>query len=89
MNLKCTFRRNMSETLYQSWLDIVELVSIIRFSEEEDELVWQFTSSGIYSSQSLYRVINFRGIKPVHVSAVWHLKIPLRVHFFLVVSHSQ
>jgi hypothetical protein len=83
VQLKCTFRRNMSEDLYQSWLDIVELVATIQFSEEEDEMVWHFNSNGVYSSQSLYKVINFRGIQPVHVSAVWHLKIPPRVHFFL------
>jgi hypothetical protein len=73
----------MSEEMYQSWLDIVELVSTVQFSEDEDEMVWNFNTSGVYSSQSLYRVINFRGITTVHVSAVWSLKIPPRVHFFL------
>ena len=34
-------------------------------------------------SQSLYRIINFRDVIPVHVSAVWSLKIHPRVHFFL------
>ncbi|GJN07851.1 hypothetical protein PR202_ga25719 [Eleusine coracana subsp. coracana] len=28
--------------------------------DEEDELVWQFSSNGIYSSQSLYKVVNYR-----------------------------
>jgi len=37
--LKCTFRRNVSEELYNSWLEIVDLVSTIQFSEEEDEMV--------------------------------------------------
>jgi hypothetical protein len=83
INLKCTFRRSISESLYQSWLEVVELVATVQFTEEADEMVWQFSSSGIYSSQSLYRIINFRGIMPVHVSAVWSLKIPPRVHFFL------
>ena len=46
-------------------------------------MIWHFNSSGVYSSQSLYKVINFRGIKSVHASAVWSLKIPPRVHFFL------
>jgi len=82
-NLKCTFRRNFSEALYQSWLEIVELVFTIELTEEEDEMVWQYTSKGTYSSQSLYKVINFRGIKQVHVSAIWSLKIPPRVHMFL------
>ena len=55
----------------------------MQFYEEEDEMIWNFNTSGVYSSQSLYRIINFRGIKTVHVSAVWSLKIPPRVHFFL------
>jgi hypothetical protein len=83
VNLKCTFRRTVSEGLYQSWLDIIELVSTVQFTNEEDEMIWQFNSSGIYSSQSLYKIINFRGIKPVHVSAVWSIKVPPRVHYFL------
>ena len=82
VNLKCTFRRTMSDEMYQSWLDIVELVATVQFYEEEDEMIWNFNTSGVYSSQSLYRIINFRGIKTVHVSAVWSLKIPPRVHYF-------
>ena len=38
--LKCTFRRNMSEELYQSWLEIVELVATIHLVDEEDEMIW-------------------------------------------------
>jgi hypothetical protein len=37
----------------------------------------------VYSSQSLYKVINFSGVTSVHVPAVWALKISPRVHFFL------
>jgi hypothetical protein len=83
VNLKCTFRRNISNELYHSRLDIVELVATIQFSNDEDEMLWQFNSSGIYSSQSLYKIINFRRIKLVHVSATWSLKVPPQVHFFL------
>jgi len=43
------------------WLDVVELVSTIRLIDDEDEMVWLFNSSGVYSSQSLYKVINFSG----------------------------
>jgi uncharacterized protein (DUF2235 family) len=82
-NLKVSFRRDVSESLYQSWLELVELVSTVQLTDEEDEMVWQFTSKGIYSSQSLYKVISFRGIKQVHVSSVWNIKIPPRVHMFL------
>jgi hypothetical protein len=46
-------------------------------------LVWQFQSSGIYSSQSLYAIINFRGVKPVYLPSVWKIIVPPRIHFFL------
>ena len=36
-----------------------------------------------YSVQSLYKVVNFLGIKPVFVSTIWDIKIPPRVHYFL------
>jgi len=65
------------------WLEIVQLASTICFLDEEDSLIWQFTSNGVYSSQSMYKVINFRGVLPMHIPAVWSLKIPLRVQFFL------
>lgn len=32
---------------------------------------------------SLYKVINFRGIKPIYLPSIWSLKIPPRVNFFL------
>ena len=46
-------------------------------------MIWQYNSNGIYSTQSLYKIINFRGVQPVFVSAVWDIKVPPRVHFFL------
>lgn len=81
-NLKCTFRRTFSEEMYRSWLEIVELAATISLSDEES-LIWQFSSNGVYSSQSLYKVINFRGVLPVNVPAVWSIKIPPRVQLFL------
>lgn len=79
--MNSSFRRTVSEELYQNWLE-VELASTIQSLDEEDEMIWQCTSSRIYSSQSLYKIINFRGTKHVHISIVWSLKMPPRVHFF-------
>jgi hypothetical protein len=81
--LKCSFRRTVSEDLYRAWLEVVELVSTINLSDVEDALIWQFSSKGIYSSQSLYKITNFRGVQPIHVSALWGIKVPPRVHFCL------
>jgi hypothetical protein len=68
--------------MMRTWEEIVQLASTISFSGTQDEMVWTFNSNGVYSSQSLYKVIDFRGIKPIHTPAVWSLKIPPRVHFF-------
>jgi putative lipoic acid-binding regulatory protein len=82
-SLKCTFRRTVGQRLMNMWDEVVQLATTICFSNEEDNLIWQFSSNGIYSSQSLYWIINNRGILPIFVSAVWSLKVPPRIHFFL------
>lgn len=60
-NLKVSFRRTLSPELYQSWLEVVELVSTITLSSDQDSLIWQFSSKRTFSSQSLYKNIHFRG----------------------------
>jgi hypothetical protein len=52
-------------------------------------LIPHFSPFGIKSpkkglvKQSVYKIINFRGVEPVFPSVVWSLKIPPRVHLFL------
>lgn len=58
-NLKYTFRRGVDQRLMNMWLEIIQLASTIIFTDEEDSLTWKFNSSGTYSSQSLYKIINF------------------------------
>jgi hypothetical protein len=55
----------------RDWDEVVQLASTITFSEDQDEIIWTFKTNGRYSSQALYRVINFRGVRPVHTPAVW------------------
>jgi hypothetical protein len=91
VDLKCSFRRCVDVRLFNVWEEIVSRVESLNLNDEEDELLWMHSSSGIYSSHSLYSVINFRGdggwgggrVTPIYVSAVWKLLIPPRVHFFL------
>jgi len=40
------------------------------FFDGEDPFIWQFTSISIYSSKSLYKVINCKGVILMHVFAV-------------------
>jgi hypothetical protein len=66
----------MNIRLFNPWEEVLSIASSLELSSEEDEPVWQYNSSGIYSSQSLYRVISFIGVLPVYVPAVWKLRIP-------------
>ncbi|XBH79743.1 hypothetical protein VPH35_105647 [Triticum aestivum] len=65
------------------WYELIEIAKSIAFTDECDSLVWQYESSGQYSSTSLYAIINFRGVTPVFLPAVWKIIIPPRVHIFL------
>jgi hypothetical protein len=83
VNLKFTFRRIVDRNLINQWEEVVQIATNIQFSEEDDALVWQFNSSGIYSVQSLYAVINNRGIKQVFTPAMWKIMVSPRVNIFL------
>jgi hypothetical protein len=69
------------QNLGRVWLEVVQIASTIIFTAEEDALIWNFSSNGVYNSQSLYRVINFRGVVPVYTPSIWELKIPPRSSF--------
>jgi hypothetical protein len=83
VDLRCTFRRCVDRRLMEMWEEVVSIVETLELSVAEDELIWQYNSSGAYSSKSLYDVINFRGVTPVFMSALWSLRVPPRIQFFL------
>jgi hypothetical protein len=68
--LKCSFRRCVDRRLFHMWEELVGIAESLVLSEDEDESLWQFSSYGVYSSQSLYGVINFRVVIPVYVPVV-------------------
>ena len=50
------------------WLEVCKLAFTIEFKDEEDALIW--CGSSLYSTQSVYKIMNFRGVQQVFVSAV-------------------
>ena len=44
-NWKCTFRGAVDEELFNTWLEVVQLVLTVQLTEEEDALIWQFSTS--------------------------------------------
>jgi hypothetical protein len=43
-NLKFTFRRTIDRRVMDLWLELVQIVKSIRFSDEPDALIWKYNS---------------------------------------------
>jgi hypothetical protein len=80
--LQLSFRRRVSERLMHMWEDLSSVGESIVLTDEGDQIMWSFSSSGQYSVQSLYAAINHRGVVLVFVQAVWKLSISPGVNFF-------
>jgi hypothetical protein len=61
-SLKFTFRRTVGRRVMDQWLELLQVVSSVRFNDETDTLIWKYNSTGRYSVQSLYGVITDRGL---------------------------
>jgi hypothetical protein len=66
------------------WLELIQIVSVVEFTDDEDSIIWQYESSGKFSVQSLYAVINNRGVRPVYTPVMWNILVPYRVHIFFL-----
>ena len=73
MELKLTFRRNFSEEMMNRWFELTEIVSSVVYNNDGNALVRQYDSKWEYSTQSLYAIINFRGVVPVFTPSVWKI----------------
>lgn len=66
------------------WFELLSIAGSICFVVDQDvSPIWQYDFKGIYSSRSLYAIINFRGVQPIYLPAVWQKKVPPRLHGFL------
>jgi hypothetical protein len=65
------------------WQELVAIAETIVYNSDEDQLIWTYETNGVYSSKSMYALVNFRGVTPVYLPAVWDLKIPPRIQIFL------
>jgi hypothetical protein len=63
------------------WFKLLVPSSSLR--SQIDDVIWQFSSSGKYSVQSLYVVVNNMGVKQVYTPVMWKIPVPPRLHIFL------
>lgn len=67
-----------------------QIVHNLTLNRESDALIRQYESKGVYSSKSLYSIINIRGVHPVSVPPVWSICGPPRIQvFLLLLSHNK
>jgi hypothetical protein len=49
----------VTEIVMGMWHELVAIAESLSIQEEEDQIIWSYESSGIYTVQSLYAVISF------------------------------
>ena len=59
--IKLTFRRTFTDKMLDSWMCIEQILRSVSYNGDDDALIWQYASKGIYTTTSLYSIINFRG----------------------------
>jgi hypothetical protein len=88
--MRLSFRRSFSENMLQVWNSLCDVVESLVLNNDSDALVWEYEKSRIYSSQSLYAVISFRGVTYVHIPAIWSIMVPPKIQLFLwLLSHNK
>jgi hypothetical protein len=65
------------------WLELIQTVSVVEFTDEADSIIWQYESSGKFSVQSLCVVISNGGVRPVYTLVMWNISVPSRVYIFM------
>jgi hypothetical protein len=76
--LRLTFRMIFSKRMIEIWDELMSVVENVVLREETDALMWCYNSTVVYSSQSMYAIINYHGVTPVYVPTVWKtINLPL------------
>jgi hypothetical protein len=68
--------------MMNQWYKLIQIANSIQTIDEDDDIICQFNSAG-NSAQSMYAVINNRGVKPIFTPVMWKLTVPSRLRIFL------
>jgi hypothetical protein len=88
--IRLSFRRNFSTSMGQMWEELCEVVEHMELNEDSDSLVWGYEKSRVYSTQSCYAVISFRGLTPMFLPVIWNIVVTPKIHLFLwLLAHNK
>ena len=48
--------------MMMQWFELLEIARSVHFADTEDRLIWQHENNGVYSSKTVYSILNFRGL---------------------------
>jgi hypothetical protein len=69
--------------LLNQWDELIQIASGIELTEEEDAIIWQYSSNGKFSVQTLYAIINDMGVWQGYTPVVWKIRVSSKIHIFL------
>jgi hypothetical protein len=88
--IRLSFRRTISESMMQTWCELLSVVEQVSLRDEPDSVVWVWDRLGMYSSHSFCAIINYRGVKPVYIPAIWKIGVPPKIQLFIwLLSHKK
>jgi len=64
------FRRQLNGILRDEWIQLQTMLSEVTLTEERDVVVWALEKSGKYSTNSLYRLMTFGGIRDIQMMRI-------------------
>jgi uncharacterized membrane protein len=74
----------------QQWKELEAVATNIIFSNSSDALIWHYEIKGVYSTSSLYCIINFGVVQPIYIPVVWQLHVPPCIYNFIsLLAHKK
>lgn len=67
----------------REWTHILHTLSTISFTHDYDKLSWKWEASAVFSVKSLYRFLNFGGIKISQAMLWWQVPLPHKIKIFM------
>jgi hypothetical protein len=52
------------------WQELLAIAETIVLNSDEDQLIRSYETNGLYSSKSMYALVNFRGVTPIFLPAI-------------------
>lgn len=63
--LKCTFRRMFSDEMMIQWHELLSIIRGVTLNGDEDQLIRLYDFNWLYSSSSMYSIVNFRRVQQI------------------------